>query len=328
MLNALGYDAGNPTGRRGPQSEQAIRTFQIDQGFEATGILNESESAMLTELYEVSFGSDNSSTETSGTNEVVELKTSDAANYHRNEFTNPYLARDIIVSDNDILIERISGLTHPTLLSVFSKPDALNNTFLASIPIVGCSKDPFLVYGYYNPGLHIWTLVRLERHSRSVADVRLSAGFSPKEHQEKTAWYDLVQVSGGVLHALKNATKIQIESFQEIFPYQGCSDFGELDQLFSQDEALYNLLVYQNELPNNSAELIENMRSIIAETFNIQDESILENMSLVKTVLGYNYLSIFTSRTNPNLVFIQGWDTDTNGLQLREQSHGLLYKVE
>lgn len=55
MLKALGYDISSLDGQVGPETLNAIRAFQADNGFSVTGNLSSKDGKLLRELYEVSF---------------------------------------------------------------------------------------------------------------------------------------------------------------------------------------------------------------------------------------------------------------------------------
>ena len=48
-LNELGFDVGTPDGSAGPRTQNALRTFQQDQGLPVTGRLDQATMRQLSE---------------------------------------------------------------------------------------------------------------------------------------------------------------------------------------------------------------------------------------------------------------------------------------
>lgn len=239
-----------------------------------------------------------------------------------------YSFRDTIIKDPTGILKVLETTLLPASFQTLKGPGVFSRLVSGSVPFVGCAADPVTAYGFYNVGQHVWLLTWIDRTTGKVVDTRLSSGFEPKSHHGSTTWYDLYSPSASVLGAMQHAMKIQTESFLELFPYEGCLASRKMDRIFSESLAIKAI---SEGLPPQTPEsnaLTSVMKADIASRYGLPEETELIPVMMVPDVLGFYRLSAFAPKSDPALLFVQGWKNNNGTLVLASSDTGMLIPQE
>ena len=332
-LKTLGFDPGPVDGVVGAETVLAVNAFQKAYGLQVMNQLPPEHFAILEALAKAKATpkSELQSPQPSHEEGLSQAKalTEDSRKAEISAgIARVYSFRDSIIKHPAGILEVLEKTLLPASFQTLKGPGVFDRLVSGSVPFVGCAADPVTAYGFYNVGQHVWLLAWIDRSTGKVVDTRLSSGFEPKSHHGSTTWYDLYSPSASVLGAMQQAMKIQTESFLELFPYEGCLAGRKMDRIFSESLAIKAI---SEGLPPQTPEsnaLTSVMKADIVSQYSLPEETELVPVVMVPDVLGFYRLSAFAPKSDPALLFVQGWKNSNGSLVLASRDTGMLIPQE
>ncbi len=229
-----------------------------------------------------------------------------------NELSKAEAFKENIITDRSRIFSLVNA-DYNTYIEFLLDHRNLREILDGSIPFVGCLGSENTVYGYFDPALHTWIIVWLNSQ-HEVVNTRLSLGFAPIETGQDNSWIDLMakpDATGLVVDNIREALDIQIASFLQLFPYNGCVEPELIDFVFSENDAIYTIadhFIVASQFTNSD---IESMKQIISqqwEGFNsdIEVDSIKINY-IRPNVLDLDVFSISSLENRPDVILVHGF---------------------
>jgi hypothetical protein len=317
MLKALGYDISSLDGQVGPETLNAIRAFQADNGFPVTGEFSRAGKALLEEFYQVSFASNtNSAREDSTVKDTKSSLQETATEQISNNLTHAFREVEklglavfslVYTNPSEASLLVTSGMSD-NAKSLVDNHYILEKFLRSTIMFVGCHEQDTKIVSFLNIAKGNW--LNFWIRELEVQDVYFSEAFGNDEYSEGANWYNVYDGRMSIGEAFRKSFNVQEQKFFEYYKGGRCL-LRSKASLKQESQNIIETLASELELQRDiDAGILLQMEINNLEKHELSSADDLALSTIHTDTLSADLFAVYTLADYPRAILIQRWDFD------------------